>query len=498
MGIAVETRQGRVEGFEADGLAQFRGIPFAQPPVGALRFAAPAPPESWAGVRDARAFSLSAPQLPVDFDLIPGLDVGPIGEDCLYLNVVTPAADGARRPVLVWIHGGAFTIGSASQDMYDPRPLARRGDVVVVSINYRLGAFGFLSLEPHLPDATANAGLLDQVAALRWVRDNVEAFGGDPANVTIFGESAGGMSVGCLLGLPAAAGLFTRAVPMSGAAHSMLSAEVADEVVKALLDELSLGSAPALRDVPVDALLRAQAVVEARLRDGRARGGFRPAVDGNTLPEPPIDAIRGGLSRDVDVLTGAARDEWKLFGFMDPGAAKLDDAGLERRIEERVPGAGARIIDAYRKARPEATPPELFFAIETDRIFSVPSILLAEAQSGQRARTYSYLFTWESPLLDGALGACHGIDVPFVFGAIGTAQAERFAGSGPDAQRLCERAMDAWLGFARTGDPGHPDLPAWPGYEPGRRATMLFGAACELANDPLGAERRAWEGVDLV
>ena len=498
MGITVETRQGRLEGFEADGLQHFRGIPFARPPVGALRFAAPAPPEPWAGVRDTSAFSLSAPQLPIEFDLIPGMDVGPIGEDCLYLNVVTPAADSARRPVLVWIHGGAFTIGSGSQDMYDPRPLAQRGDVVMVSINYRLGALGFLALEPHVPGATANAGLLDQVAALRWVRDNIEAFGGDRGNVTIFGESAGGMSVGCLLGLPAASGLFGRAVPMSGAAHSVLSAEVADEVVHTLLDELSLGSALALRDVPVDALLRAQATVEARLRDGRARGGFRPVVDGNTLPEPPIDAIRGGLSRGVALLTGAARDEWKLFGFMDPGAAKLDDAGLERRIEERVPGVGARIVDAYRKARPEAMPPELFFAIETDRIFRVPSILLAEAQGGQTARSFCYLFTWESPLLDGALGACHGIDVPFVFGAIGTVQAERFAGSGPRAQALSERAMDAWLGFARTGDPGHPGLPAWPGYEPDRRATMLLGATCELAYDPLGAERRAWKGVDLV
>lgn len=501
-----ETTLGKLRGLVEAGppdLHVFRGIPFAAAPVGALRFRPPQPAQPWSGVRDATAFGPSAPQLPVPFDLIPGLGVGETDEDCLTLNVYTPGCDGGARPVLVWIHGGAFTIGSGSQMMYDPRPLARRGNAVVVTVNYRLGALGFLALSDHEPETSANAGLLDQVAALRFVRENAAAFGGDPARVTVFGESAGGMSVGCLLGMPAARGLFERAIPMSGAASSCNDAETALRVRADLCRELGVadGDVAALRAAPVEGILAAQQRCEAAYVGAAVRMGFRPNLDAAlagaaaTFALPPLGAIRAGLSADVAVLVGATRDEWRLFGFMDPGAAQLDLAALEARIEARVPGHGARLVAAYREARPGASPADLFFAIESDRLFRIPAIRLAEARAGAPAPTFSYLFTWESPLLGGRLGACHGVDVPFVFGLIGTPGAEKFAGSGPEAHALAERATQAWLAMARAGSPAHAGLPPWPAFDGKRRSTMLFGRETRLAEDPLGAERAAWDAV---
>jgi para-nitrobenzyl esterase len=502
----VETTHGRLAGGKEAGLEIFRGIPFAAPPVGALRFRRPRPAAPWAGVRDATAFGASAPQLPVPFDLIPGLGVGETDEDCLTLNVYTPACDGQKRPVLVWIHGGAFTIGSGSQMMYDPRPLARAGDVVVVTVNYRLGALGFLHPGAEADaEASANLGLLDQIAALEFVRDNAEIFGGDPARVTIFGESAGGMSVGDLLAAPAANGLFGRAIPMSGAASANNDPEAGRRVRGDLCRALGIadgpGSTAALREIPTDALLRAQGELDLRYRSAQLRIGFRPGEDHDLaaplFPETPLAGIAGGNARNVDVLVGTTRDEWRLFGFMDPGAAQLDLPALEARMETRAPGHGANLVATYRAARPDASPTDLFFALETDRIFRIPAIRLAEAQArhARTCRTWAYLFTWESPMLGGQLGACHGIDVPFAFGLIGTEGAEKFAGSGDAAAALGQATVGAWLGFARDGDPNASGLPDWPRYEPTRRATMTLGAACAIHDDPAGTERAAWEGV---
>ena len=511
MGVVVETRGGRLEGVQEEGLQSFRGVPFAKPPVGALRFAAPQPPEPWSGVRAARDFGPSAPQRVSEIEARFGLRVGKQSEDCLTLNITTPASDGARRPVMVWIHGGAFTIGSSSQKMYDLRPLARRGGAVMVGINYRLGALGFLdpaALGGETLGATANAGILDQVAALAWVRDNIEGFGGDPGNVTLFGESAGGMSVATLLGMPAARGLFHRAIAQSGAAHRVNRAEEAAEVATLWSREVGLepGSAKWLRELPLDAILRAQSRCVTVFERESARRAFCPSVDGRTLPEHPFEAIRGGLSRDIPVVVGTTRDEWKLFGVMDPRARELDEAGLLKRVEARLggpepAGRARRLVEAYRRAREgraSTDPPELFFAIETDRVFRIPAVRLAEAQSAHRAhppRTWAYLMCWESPLMGGALGACHGIDLPFVFGSVRRRGMQRYAGGGPDAERLSDRMMDAWLAFARSGDPNHPDLPAWEPYDAARRATMIFDREPELGFAPFDAERRAWAGI---
>jgi para-nitrobenzyl esterase len=506
MGTIVETRCGRLEGREEQGLQVFRGIPYAQPPVGARRFGAPEPVSPWAGVRKAFEFGASAPQQTMMLPL-PGMNVGAMDEDCLSLNVYTPSADAERRPVMVWIHGGGFVIGSGSQPIYDGAPLARRGDVVVVTINYRLGPLGFLYLKDLCPDldgAVGNAGIRDQVVALEWVRDNIAAFGGDPENVTIFGESAGGMSVGTLLGMPSARGLFARAIPQSGAAHNVHSRETATNVAAHFLEELGLSPSDApgkLREVPPDKLLDSHQQTILKLGASVGLLPFQPLVDEESLPEPPLAGIRAGCAADVALLTGTTRDEWKLFGILDGRIRKLDEARLVRRLSKQLPGADVEaLVETYRSTREGRAftePYELFCAIETDRVFRLPAIRLAEAQSAHQPATFFYQFTWESPSLGGALGACHAVDLPFVFGVLDKEGTELFAGGGPEAHQLSERVMDAWIGFARGGDPGHPGLPGgrWEAYDSDRRATMMLGRECAIEFAPGDRERRAWDGL---
>ena len=504
MGPTVATRYGKVEGRQEAGVQIFRGIPFAKPPVGELRFRAPEPPAPWSGVRSALEFGSSAPQPSMTLPL-PGMDVGPMDEDCLTLNVYTPAADAARRPVLVWIHGGGFVIGSSCQPIYDGRPLSRRGDVVVVTVNYRLGPLGFLYLSelcPDLEDAIGNAGLRDQVAALEWVRDNIDRFGGDPLNVTVFGESAGGMSVGTLLGMPSARGLFSRAIPQSGAAHNVHTRDTATQVAEHFLDELGVPAGDAartLRELPPARLLDTHNQTVLKLGTTLGLLPFQPMVDDDSLPRPPLEAVRAGDAAPVALLTGTTRDEWKLFGMLDPGIAKLDEAGMRARLAHQVADPEA-LIEAYRGTRPggaAATPPEIFFAIETDRVFRIPAIRLAEAQSAHQPATFMYRFDWATSSMGGALGACHAVELPFVFGLVDRPEGNLFVGGGPGAMPLSERVMGAWLAFAREGDPSHAGLPdgRWPAYRPDERGTMILGRECACELDPQSSERRAWQGI---
>jgi para-nitrobenzyl esterase len=501
MPTIVETGLGKLEGFESDGVRVFRGIPFAKPPVGERRFRAPEPPEPWTGVRDATRFGASAPQPPLMLAALPGFDIGEQSEDCLYLNVYAPsgASRTNRKPVMVWIHGGGFVIGSGSQSIYDARKLARRGDVVVVTINYRLGAFGFLDLgQPER--AASNAGLLDQIAALEWVRDHVEAFGGNPGDVTIFGESAGGMSVGSLLGCPAARGLFHKAIPQSGSCQAVHDRESAAAVTAAILTGLGMTTpnVKQLREVPAEKLKQVQQSVTMQLMliGGGQLLPFQPVVDGASLPRHPLDEIREGLARDVRLMVGTTRDEWKLFGFMDPEVRQLDADKIAARIQRHLPHAdGAAIAAGYRAQRPEADWASIWLAIETDRVFRIPAIRMAEAQLAHQPDVYSYLFTWESPGFGGLLGACHAIEIPFVFDCLDLPGGENFVGKGPDAEQLARRTMDAWLAFARSGAPSHAGLPAWPRYDTARRATMELGPRCGALDDPYGAERALWDGA---
>ena len=503
----VTTTAGDVEGLTENGLHVFRGIPYAKPPVGDLRLRGPVDAEPWTGVRRAHEFGAWAPQAdPVT--TLTGQMPGRRDEDCLSLNVWTPGTDGTR-PVMVWIHGGGFINGSGASALYDGSRLATRGDVVVVTVNYRLGVLGFLAHRELADDACGGAagnwGLLDQVAALRWVRDNVTAFGGDPGNVTIFGESAGGMSVADLLVMPSARGLFRRAIVQSGPPNAT-TIERAEAVAAKLVAELGVASVAALREVPTDAILDAQATIVA---ERRAAGlPLVPVVDGVSVPTPPLQALAGGAANGVDVMIGTNRDEAKMFMVADPANREPDEGVLRRRIEaifraNDVEASPDDVIDGYRSARAArgepVDPRELWSAIETDRMFRIGSVRAADAVTAAGSRTHMYLFTWESPAMRGALGACHALEIPFVFGTLANPGMDKFAGSGPAADRLSEQMMDAWLAFARTGDPNHDGAAvAWPTYDSSRRATMVFGADVRVEDAPYDEERALWAERDAT
>ena len=451
--------------------------------------------EPWTGVRPATSYGPVACQQPSPLEAMFESQRQPTSEDCLTLNVWTPALDGGRRPVMVWIHGGAFVTGSGSTPWYDGTSFAEHHDVVVVTVNYRLGALGFLHLADLLGEEFAgsgNNGILDQTAALRWVQDNISAFGGDPGNVTIFGESAGGMSVGTLLALPAARGLFHRAILQSGAGHNALPADHAAGNARRLLARLDIDPADARRlvGVAVDDLLEAQgAVVQETWESGMA---FQPVVDGTTLPQRPIDAIGAGSSDGIAVMTGTNLDEMRLFTVMDPSLADLDDAALLARATTLFgsEAAGAAAVETYRAGRDGQSLVELWSAMETDHVFRIPSIRLAERRSES---TFEYLFTWATPVFGGQLKSCHALEIPFVFNALDAPGASFFTGEANDEMRSLASTMhEAWASFARDGQPKASGLPDWPAYTADRRATMVFDVAPRVDIDPAPAERALW------
>jgi para-nitrobenzyl esterase len=503
MSAIVSTRHGRLEGDEQDGLLVFKGVPFAAAPDGVRRWLPPEKPAPWTGVRDARRFGAAAPQNPVTNPALAAMKIGQAhSEDCLNLNLWTPGLDGARRPVMVWIHGGGFTIGAGSQEIYNGAVLARRGDVVIVTINYRLGPLGFLRLNDvthgRIP-SSGNEGLLDQIAALQWVRDNIAEFGGDPDNVTIFGESAGGMSAGALLSMPSARGLFHKAIPQSGSCDIISSVARANRTAERVLSKLGVSAhdADAIRALPVAQLLTGVFGADGKTPDRELGMAYQPVVDGTVIPRELIERVADGSAAGVAVMVGSNLEEWKLFSAMDPSAQNLDKAGLAARMSKRLTAdfAGS-VIATYERARASAgvsvTPPELYSAIETDRVFRMPGVRLAEIHGRSERRVYNYLFTWRSPAMRGALGSCHALELGFVFGT--NHLMRRFAGEGPAAEKLAGEMQDAWLAFARDGDPSCASL-AWPGYTEARRATMLFGETSSVADGPFEEERRAWDNV---
>jgi para-nitrobenzyl esterase len=500
MAPTVETTTGTVRGGQGPGFQSFLGIPFAAPPVGERRFRPPAPAVPWTGVREATATGAWAPQNDTArVARIGGEDRGQ-DEDCLTLNVWTPAADAARRPVMVWIHGGGFVTGSGGGHLYRGDRLAVHGDVVVVTINYRLGVLGFIAGEALREDdgAAGNWGLLDQVAALRWVHDNIDAFGGDPGNVTIFGESAGSMSVTTLLGIPAAGGLFRRAIAESGP-PSVQSLDGAERTLAALLGELGLAGGAAgvaaLRTMPVERLLAVQADLSAQRRLGEGGLPFAPVVEGGSLPELPVAVAARGGAAGVELIIGTNRDETTLFAVGDRQAFALDDAALHRRLARVIPGRADEAIEVYAKARSDrgepATPSALWTAILTDLVFRVPSMRFAEAQARHQPGTYAYLFTWPTPVLGGILGSPHALEIPFVFGTYDLPGFAQFTGADrdPAAATLATWMMDAWTAFARSGRPGAD----WAEYDGTNRLTMVLDRECRIEAAPREDERRFWD-----
>ncbi|MCC5950554.1 MAG: carboxylesterase/lipase family protein [Acidimicrobiia bacterium] len=502
MGPIVDTPAGRLEGRERRGVLLFAGIPYATSTAGDARFRLPEAHPGWSGVRDASTFGKVAPQHAGPLEMIAGGGAPDWSEDCLSLNVVTPSLDGPPRPVMVWIHGGGFTGGSGSIPWYDGTKLALRGDVVVVTINYRLGAFGWLHLghlDPDLADSGC-AGLADQVEALRWVARSIEAFGGDPEQVTIFGESAGGMSVATLMGTPSAAGLFSKAIAQSGAAHNTWDGDAAAEVTNAVMAAAGVRDVAGLRKLDPDALLEAQtsaATSVTRDRAKRAEGAglglpFGPVVGGDVLPVPPLEAIASGSAGSIPLLAGTTAEEWRLFGLALRSVE--DEATILRRLGRMVPDPH-QVAATYRQEADDRSHDDMWTAILTDRIFRIPAIRLVEAQAAHRSDgCFMYQFDWATPAFEGRLGSCHALEIPFVFDNLDRGGVDSFCG--PDApQSLADAMADAWVAFARTGNPNHQGIPAWPAYDTHDRAVLHFDDPCHLEHDPSPAQRAAWDGV---
>ncbi|WP_440106584.1 carboxylesterase/lipase family protein [Streptosporangium sp. H16] len=482
----VRTAAGVLRGGREAGLAVFRGVPFAEPPVGPLRFAAPQPVRGWDGVRPAVAYGPPPPQSGVL-----GVSRDTAGDDWLTLNVWTPEPDpAAGLPVMVWIPGGGYAMGDSSLPEYDAGHLAGSG-TVVVTLNYRLGVEGFA----QIGGAPANRGLLDQVAALRWVRDNIRGFGGDPDRVTIFGQSAGGGSVAALLAMPRAAGLFHRAVAQS-VPGTFFSPELAADIAAACAAELGVRpTVSGLSAVAPDRLPAAGDAVFAKTVQWRERWGqithrpipFAPVVDGDVLPAAPWQALADGAARDVGLLVGHTRDEHRLFSLIDGVLGQVTHEQAETALRMLAPGPdGAR---RYRRAFPAASDEELYELVNADWLFRMPSLHLADAQIAGGGRAHLYELTWPAPGLGGALGACHGLDVPLVFGNLSSGQPAMLIGDQPSpvAEELSARIRGAWTAFAAHGDPG------WPLYDAGHRLAQLFDTPSTVAAYPEETSRLLWQ-----
>lgn len=501
----VDTPSGRLLGEKAGGLTIFRGVRYALPPLGDRRFRAPVAPHPWDGIREAREFG----PVPHQFRISKGLLIPESAielnagedEDCLHLNVYTPGV-GGRRPVLMYIHGGNFVEGAGSQSWTDPAALARRGDVVVVTVNYRLGPLGWLFLEEvgtRKPAADSNLGLLDQIAALRWIAKNIAAFGGDPANVTLFGYSAGAWSISALLACRLEPRLFHKAIVMSGGVRCHSRTE-ATALTTQILEELGIRPRSAeigrLWELPPEAF--SAALEEVWNRNGHPFPPVRPVAGADPIPADPLAAIRRGSAADLPILVGSTLEEFKLVATVDPDAARLDLGGLLARLSEDLGAKNARdLVDAYRegrKARGEPhTPTDLYWAIRSDHVFSVPGIRVAEAQSQADSPVYMYQVRWAGG--DPRLGACHAIDLALMFGTLELEGMQVLSGAGPEAQALAHRIQDAWGTFAWTGDPSHGGLPPWPRYDAQHRATMVLDRSCHVLEGPSAQERASWSGI---
>ncbi len=505
MGPTVETSYGQVRGTVEDGVEVFRGIPYARPPIGDLRFRPPEPPESWGNVRDATEFASPAFQADTSASLTRQyltFTQPESSEDCLAVNVWTPAADGRRRPVMVWIHGGAYVTGSGAAPMYDGAALARNGDVVVVSLNYRLGVFGFLRLDgigEQDHGAAGNQGILDQVAAIRWVHQEIAAFGGDASNITVFGESAGAGSIATLLSMPGTTGLFQKAILQSGSANLARTPEQAQATALAILKDLGIDRANAwkLRKVPAPELAAAQN------RTAPPAGGlaYGPVTDGADVPVDPFAAIAAGSASGVSLLIGTNTDEMRFFGALDPAMLAMSESQLLTMVTGTLNGDGERAqqaIDFYRaerEARDEPVEPaDLWFAIATDNVFRHPALRLAEIQA-THTPVFAYQFDWPSPAAGGVLRAAHVMEVPFVFGTYAHPTVRAFSGDGPDVEALSNLVQEAWVRFARFGSATALDMPEWPAYDAGKRFTMMLGDPCRAVAAPAEAERAFWDAA---
>jgi para-nitrobenzyl esterase len=518
--VEVETTGGRVRGTRTRSLSTFKGVPYAGSVAGVHRFRAAPPLEPWTGVRDAVRLGAPAPQ--------PGRPASARepapAEDCLYLNVWTPAADRRRRPVMFYSHGGGFTTGSGGSAYQDGGNLARTWDVVVVASNHRLGLMGYLSLRDLGGEEYAtsgNQGLLDIRDALEWVHENIEAFGGDPGNVMTFGESGGGAKTSCLYAMPSAAPYFNKASIESGPGIRMMPADTAAETALMLLKHLDLdrSSWRKLLEIPVDALVAAQVALGQRpgagpltMTGGRQGmsgnprpGGFGPIVDGSVLPGHPFDPDAPAISKTKPLIVGYNRDETTFFLQREPGVFALTEDALKQRLAKELEGKAETVYATYRKARPNASPADLYVAISSANMFGIGSVAIAERKHAQGgAPVFMYIFTHGSDrIIPGTtykLGAAHALEIRYKFNLVDPEGAspgsDMMAISGPASVKTAHTMSEMWSTFARTGRPAAQGQPSWPAYTTHRRATMEIDAQCRVVDDPYAAERQMWERLD--
>jgi para-nitrobenzyl esterase len=501
-GAVIETAQGQVRGSINNGVHSFKGLPYGDTTGDANRFRPPMPPPAWTGVRDTYEFGARAPQhnrASVPANAWIRSDT-PMGEDCLRLNIYTPGLDdatrsGEARPVMVYLHGGGYNAGAGDAPGVDGSNLARQGDVVVVTVNHRLNVFGFC----HFGDSAAeefadagNAGILDIVAALRWVRENIEAFGGDASNVTIFGQSGGGSKVAVLMTMPSAKGLFHNAIMQSSSSHLRLATpETAARAHHALLAQLEMpnADAAALQGVPAQRLLDAY---KAAVGACHGNDSFRPIVDGRSILNHPFDLAAPDLAAQIPLLIGSCETEKSFYDVVaDPASLPMTREQMQADVARFVGvdnSAASTLITDYESRRPGVSMRDLFNVLTSDHMYRRNAITAAERKAALGgAPAYLYEFTWKTPVLGGMLKTPHTLCIPFVFGTVDVAEA--FTGTGPEQAALSEKVMGAWLAFVRTGDPNHAGLPKWDTFDARTRPTMIFDNQAVVENDPKPEDR---------
>ena len=503
--VVADTAYGRIRGTEIRGIRVFKGVPYGASTAGRNRFMPPVAPEKWAGVRDALAYGASAPQTEPGARrassaiAVAAAGLPPEGEDCLVLNVWTPAVkDNRKRPVMVWCHGGGFATGSGSSPVTDGANLARRGDVVVVSLNHRLNVLGFSNLASVASAdfaASGDVGMLDIVRALEWVRDNIAEFGGDPNTVMVFGQSGGGRKVATLLAMPSAKGLFHRAVIESGATLQLVEPEAGARVARELLATLGIatGEGQALQAVPLDRLMGAYFAVVRKMNVDQMTQGFSPAMDGRIVPQHPFHPVASAVSAGVPLMLGSTRTELTSSGAADDFS--MSDAAMRARVRTLLGTHADRAVDVYGRANPGASPSDLYFLIASDHRYSGPVMKIAERRAALGAGpVYLYYFRWETPVDGGRLKSPHTIEIPFAFDNVDAAA--RLTGGGAEATALADRVSDAWIAFARTGNPNTPKLPQWPAFTAADRPTMVIDTRSRVERDPIREQRLVmWDAL---
>lgn len=508
--VIAETTGGKVRGITENGINIFKGIPYGANTSGKRRFMLPEPPEPWTGVLDAFKFGSICPQAGMSIEEfnLEGMQDLEQGEDCLVLNIWTRGiGDGGKRPVMVWLHGGGFTSGSGSSPIYHGSGLARRGDVVVVTINHRLNAFGFMYLDEIVGEkftGSGMAGMMDIVLVLQWVRDNIVNFGGDPNNVTIFGESGGGRKVSLLLTMPSAKGLFHKGIIQSSPALRGMEKEVATDVAERLLAQLAIkpNEIEKLQNIPAQQLLDEIMKLPLRTqvrREVEQRGSlmsFLPVVDGRFLPEHPFLPKASSFLNDVPIIIGTNRDEMGIFLARDPRRRRLTEEELIERLTPRLGDKRDSIIATYKKTRPNDTPWDLLIGITSeDRRLGCIKLVENKLAASSQAPVFMYLFTWESDYKGGLLKASHALEIPFVFD---TTEVMPMTGERSDKPQLVDIVSGAWLAFAHTSDPSHPGIPKWEPYTVEKRATMILDVPPRLEIDPAREELDAWRGMEVI